>query len=82
MQLETFLEKDGMDICGHWVSSNEIFISYNVGAQGASDLEPACEGPVLVILNTKADQDMQAWKTHFIGLLYTKALWIQLVHMA
>ncbi|ODN00370.1 Isoleucine--tRNA ligase, cytoplasmic [Orchesella cincta] len=57
-QIEECLEKKGVEVCGHWIGSDEMFITYDVGGGGAKDLEAACDGPILTILNTKADQSM------------------------
>jgi isoleucyl-tRNA synthetase len=36
-----------------------MYVTYDVGGkEGANELEAACDGPVLIILNTKADQQM------------------------
>jgi len=56
------MEKKGLEVCGHWITVEELFITYDVGGSNSADLEPACDGPVLVILNTKADQSMQVIK--------------------
>ncbi|OXA59375.1 Isoleucine--tRNA ligase, cytoplasmic [Folsomia candida] len=58
-EIETCLEKKGVEICGKWIELDELFVTYDVGAGNSKDLEAACDGPVLVILNTKADQSMQ-----------------------
>lgn len=53
------MEKKGVEVCGKWIELDELFITYDVGGGNSKDLEAACDGPVLVILNTKADQSMQ-----------------------
>lgn len=57
-QIEECLAKKGIELCGHWISADEMFITYDVGGGDKKDLEAACDGPVLTILNTKADQSM------------------------
>lgn len=58
-EIETCVEKKGIEVCGNWIELDELFISYDVGGGNSTELEAACDGPVLVILNTKADQSMQ-----------------------
>lgn len=51
-------EKKGVEICGKWIELDELLITYDVGGSN-TELEAACDGPILVILNTQADQSMQ-----------------------
>lgn len=57
-QIEECLNKKGVEVCGEWISSDEMFITYDVGGAGGKELEAVCDGAILVILNTKADQSM------------------------
>jgi len=57
-EVEKCVEMKGIDVCGKWVELDELFITYDVGG-GGGHLEAACDGPVLVILNTSADENMQ-----------------------
>jgi hypothetical protein len=48
------------------VEKEELHITYDVGGGGgggggcgSSHLEAACDGPILLLLNTQADQSMQ-----------------------
>lgn len=61
-QIEECLERKGIEVCGEFIGSDEMFITYDVGGDDGKELEAACDGPILVILNTKADQNMLVFK--------------------